>query len=176
MIGRAHDNLEEILSVILVAALCVVVTLQVFCRLVLGQPLSWTEELAVILFVWITMIGSSLALKRGEHFAVELLHKRLSATDRRLAGMLLGALLIVFSLILLVEGWGMVMRNVRVITPAMEIPRSVPYAALPAGGLLMLVRSVQILVRNARGPGPPSPPDEAAGEPALADSRPEGGR
>lgn len=154
MIQRLYANLEEYLAVVLVTILCGIVSLQVFCRLVLNSPLSWTEEASTICFVWITMIGSSLALKRGEHFAVELLHRRLPDKPRRAAGVLVGLLLISFSILLVYEGFFMARRNVAVITPAMEISRSIPYSAVAGGGLLMLVRSVEILIRNARGGGP----------------------
>lgn len=153
MIRRLFANLEECLSVVLVSALCGIVTLQVFCRLVLRSPLSWTEEASTICFVWITMVGSSLALKRGEHFAVELLHRRLPARGRQLAGMAVGVLLVLFSLLLVYEGVLMAHRNIPVMTPAMEISRSIPYSAVAGGGLLMLIRSLEILVRHARGAG-----------------------
>ena len=149
---RIYANIEEYLSIGLVGALCVVVTLQVFFRLVIRAPLSWSEEMATILFIWITLIGSSLALKRGEHFAVEILHRKLRPADKRIAGIIVGALLIIFSLLMLWEGGGLAWRNLDVVTPAMEIPRAVPYAAMPAGGFLMLLRSIEILFRNARRP------------------------
>jgi len=148
MIRRAYANLEEGLSVVLVGAICVVVTLQVFCRLVLRSPLSWTEEMSTILFVWTTMIGSSLALKRGEHFAVELLHRRLPLRAQRPACVVVDAAVIVFAALLLYEGAKMAVRNIPVATPAMEIPRAIPYAALPAGGALMLLRTGESLFRH----------------------------
>lgn len=153
MIRRIYTNLEEYLSVVLVTALCAVVTLQVFCRLLLKMPLSWTEEASTICFVWITMIGASLALKRGEHFAVELLHRRLPPAAKRAAGTLVGLLLVMFSLLLVYEGALMIQRNIPVITPALEISRSIPYSAVAGGGLLMLIRSVEILARNVRQGG-----------------------
>lgn len=153
MIRRVYFNFEEIVSVVLVAVLCAIVTLQVFCRLVLMTPLSWTEEASTIVFVWITMVGASLALKRGEHFAVELLHRKLPDTPRRVVGVIVGLILIAFSLLLLYEGVLMALRNIPVITPAMEISRSIPYSAVAGGGLLMLLRSFEITARHARGEG-----------------------
>jgi len=147
-IGR---HLEEILCVAFVSVMSVTVVLQVFFRLALRYPLAWTEELATILFLWVVMIGSSLALKSGDHFAVELLHRRLRPTDRHLAGVLVSALVIVFSLLLIVEGGRLTWLNRDVATPAMEISRAFAYGAIPVGGLLMLARSIEILLRHARG-------------------------
>jgi len=150
VIRRVYDNLEEILSVVLVAVLCIIVTLQVFCRLVIRHPLSWSEEAATILFVWITMVGSSLALKKGEHFAVELLHRKLPPNARRVAAIVVAELVIIFAALLIWQGWAMTARNVPVITPAMEISRAIPYSAILGGGLLMFIRGVELLVRHLR--------------------------
>ena len=49
----------------------------VFTRYALDDPSSWSDELATILFLWLTMTGTVLALRRSEHMrltaAVEML-------------------------------------------------------------------------------------------------------
>src|SRR3954469_12532578 len=53
------------------AALVVVETLVlltgVIYRYALHDPLIWSDELASILFIWLSMLGAVLALDRGEH-------------------------------------------------------------------------------------------------------------
>ena len=52
-------------------------------RYVFNSPLIWSDELASILFLWLAMIGSVIALKRGEHMRMTacisklILHKRM---------------------------------------------------------------------------------------------------
>ncbi len=149
--NRFLSHFEEIIVVVLLAFMCVVVALQVFFRLILQDPLIWTEELATIFFVWVVFIGASLALKRNEHFAVELIQRRLSIKDRRLVGIIVGVFLVVFSLLVLIEGARITWFNTQVSTAAMQISRAWAYSALPAGGLLMLVRSLEILLSRIRG-------------------------
>jgi len=149
--NRILLHIEEILVVVLLTFMCVIVALQVFFRLILQDPLIWTEELATIFFVWVVFIGASLALKRNEHFAVELLQRSLPLKDRQLVNILVGVLLIVFSLLVLIEGARITWLNVQVNTAAMEISRAWAYSALPVGGLLMLVRSIEILLRHIKG-------------------------
>lgn len=166
-----YTHIEEILVVILLSLMSVVVTLQVFYRLVLQNPLIWTEELATILFVWVVMIGASLALKLKEHFAVELLHKKLGSEDRRLGGIIVGLSLIVFSLLILVEGVKLTLLSVGVTTAAMEISRVYLFAALPVGGILMLLRSIELLYQYATWKAdttPKEPGDETISETEVA--------
>lgn len=46
-------------------------TVQVFCRYVLSFSFSWAEQSARIGFVWLTMIGISLAAKKGLHLRID---------------------------------------------------------------------------------------------------------
>jgi TRAP-type C4-dicarboxylate transport system permease small subunit len=57
----------KVIVVLSCAGIVVVVLIGVFYRYVLNDSLSWTEEVARFLLVYITFIGASLALKEGSH-------------------------------------------------------------------------------------------------------------
>ena len=57
--------------------MAVVVFLQVIFRYVLNLPLFWTEELARYCLVWASLLGSAVAVKRGQHIAVTIFMERL---------------------------------------------------------------------------------------------------
>ena len=59
--------LAEVPAAILVVAEVVVLLMGVIWRYVLHHPLVWSDELASILFLWLAMLGSVVALRRGEH-------------------------------------------------------------------------------------------------------------
>ena len=59
--------LVEFPAALLVAAEVVVLLMGVIWRYVLQTPLVWSDELASILFLWLAMLGSIVALRRGEH-------------------------------------------------------------------------------------------------------------
>ena len=46
---------------------------QVVFRYGLGASLSWSEEFARYVFVWIIFIGTSVATRRGQHIMVEVI-------------------------------------------------------------------------------------------------------
>jgi len=68
------DRLVAATGALLLLALLVPVSIQVFARLVpdIETPL-WTEEAARFLLVWLVMVGSLYALRRGNHFTVDVL-------------------------------------------------------------------------------------------------------
>src|SRR5271169_589977 len=56
----------EIPAAALVAAEIGVLLAGILAR-ALGAPLTWSDELASILFLWLAMLGAVIALRRGEH-------------------------------------------------------------------------------------------------------------
>ena len=67
MIRKIFDNIEEIITVPLMAALLVVLTWQIGTRWLLNDPSLWSEELARVLFMYMSLIGCAMAIKRGTH-------------------------------------------------------------------------------------------------------------
>ncbi|MGI4797870.1 MAG: TRAP transporter small permease, partial [Janthinobacterium lividum] len=57
----------EPVAAALVVAEVAVLPSGVFVRYVLNRPLIWSDELASALFLWLAMLGSIIALGRGEH-------------------------------------------------------------------------------------------------------------
>ena len=51
-------------------------------RYLLNAPLVWSDELASILFLWLAMMGSVIALKRGEHMRMTAYISRLGVSKR----------------------------------------------------------------------------------------------
>lgn len=177
MIRKLYVYFEEIVGSILLVATCVIVTLQVLSRysahvkgavaFVFGRdPLSWTEEVGTFLFVYLVFIGASLALKKNEHFALEILTDSLPGKLRSAMRILIGLLVIVFSGLVLWFGMRLAIGGWVVKTPALEMPRTIPYAAVPLGGALMLVRSIEDVVRQIRGFGKPASAANAASSPS----------
>ena len=66
--------LEESLRFALLALFAVIivcVSLQVFFRYVLNDPLTWSEELARFSFMWMVFLGLGLAERDDQHIAVD---------------------------------------------------------------------------------------------------------
>ena len=53
---------QKILGIIISLMLIVVICMQTFCRTVIFRSIPWSEELSRYFFVWITVLGSSLAI------------------------------------------------------------------------------------------------------------------
>ena len=66
-----HDYLEEVLLVAALAAMAVIMGIQVFCRYVLGASLSWPEELTRYIFIWAGFLSVSYCTKKCISIKIE---------------------------------------------------------------------------------------------------------
>ena len=82
-IDRGLAKIEEFICLILLTAMICVVTLQVLNQAFLHiRTIVWTEEVSRILFVWSIMIGSSLAVRKGDHLTVDFIYTRFKGNAR----------------------------------------------------------------------------------------------
>lgn len=155
--ARLAARLERLLDGLMAVALVVMLgsmLYQVFGRYVLDHAPSWSEELSRYLMVWLTMLGSSAVLRSGGHISVTTLTDSLSPGALAVVLGLRDAALVATSGIL--AWWGVLFAEMNGVqeSAAMEIPMSIPYAALPVGALLIVV--VVLLARLAGRPIPAS--------------------
>ncbi|MBI2880539.1 MAG: TRAP transporter small permease [Candidatus Tectomicrobia bacterium] len=147
------------LVILLMAAMTAATLLGVLYRYVLNEALPWPEELARYAMVWVACLGSSLALRYGDHVAVEFIAQRMppAARHRVLFG---GRLLIlVFLVMMVVFGADMTRQVSHQQSAALEISMSVPNLAIPVGGLLMIYHLLVLMVRReGEAPRPPDLP------------------
>ncbi len=142
------NRICEVALIILLAAMAVVVFLQVLFRYILHLPLFWTEEFARYCLVWASLLGAAVALKRGEHIAVTFF---LDNFPKRAARALTVVAQISVILILAVMAWGgikLVLVTSAQISPALRISMAVPYLALPIGSVIMLFHVLSSMMQR----------------------------
>jgi len=141
----------ETIVALLMAVMVGTVLLQVYCRFVLGNPLSWSEELARYAFVWITFLGAAVAYRHGAHIIVETIVVLLPRRAQVALAWLVDALMVVALVVLLVQGLGIVETTGNVEATMLEIPMSWVYGAVPVSAAIMLAYQVERTLRRIKG-------------------------
>ena len=132
------------------ACYLVCVTLQVVFRYVLKLPLVWSEELALYLFIWSSLIAAATLVGTNEHFSISCFADLLPARVRRILDVGITVLCIVFALLVVAKGteWSWRMRWAS--SAVLQIPQGAAYAVIPLTALYMLLHLVDRLVRILR--------------------------
>lgn len=141
-LDRLADTLSRAVCWLLVglgAVMSVIVLLQVFFRFVIYVPFPWSEEISRYLMIWLGMLGSFVALRKGRHIGVTFLMERLPAAAHRVLAPLVQAALIGFLAVITREGWDLALFNASQKSPALMVPMIFPYLAIPVGAALMVL-------------------------------------
>ncbi|ARP88206.1 TRAP transporter large permease [Bordetella genomosp. 9] len=123
-------------ALLVVAEICVLLA-GVIARYVFHSPLVWGDELASILFLWLSMLGAVVALRRGEHMRMTALLSRASPATRALLDAVAVAASLCFMALVLPHAWEYAAEEAIVTTPALEISNAWRASALPTGFVLM---------------------------------------
>ena len=145
---------------VMVAGMAVMVLfnfLNVICRYLLPQtPFSYTEELVVLVFVWVSMFGISYGYRIGSHTVLTIVpdivpvrYHAVFVVFATLASALLMALVAG-------TGYGMVLNQIKhgQILPGMRIPMAVVGWAVPVGAAVSFIsifRAGYLEIRKLKG-------------------------
>lgn len=147
-------KINDLAVMIVLALLSLFVVLQVVCRYALGAPLTWSEELARYLQIWMVMLGSAVMMRKGGHLAIDLVTSSLPAKAKRVTDFVAFAAIIIFFAIVCYQGIFLTINAARQTSPAMNMPMSYVYAALPVGSALILMETIIRFIRFVRTGSP----------------------
>ena len=140
---RRLITLIEWWAVLLLAGLVVVVCLGVFFRYVLNSSLTWYDEFASYMLVWLTFYGTVVADYQRRHIGFDLVVEKLAPPARKVVDIAAELAVLGFQFVLFWFGW--------VLTERMgdETAISLPWvkvtwinSVLPVTGALLLLISV----------------------------------
>ena len=151
---RVVDGLNLAVRWILAALMLVMTVLigwQVIARFIVGESLTFSEEVSRFVMVWLVLLGAAYAAKNGRLMKVDIVEHMLSGRAKSTVIMVAGVLSIVFYLVLVVFGFFIVSAVSYQMTPATEVSMSIPMAALPVGGILLVINTIHQMFGVALG-------------------------
>jgi tripartite ATP-independent transporter DctM subunit len=138
-----------------VAAVCVVVEIMillvgVLARYVFHHPLIWTDELAQAVFLWLGMIGATVALHRSEHMRMTAMISSAGPRLRSALDIYGAAAALVFLAVVIQPSLEYVDEVSRLEMPGLGVSKTWLTLPLPIGFMLMILISVVRLFRDFR--------------------------
>ena len=140
-------RLNQALIGLMMAVMFVLVFTNVVTRYGLGFSIAWAEEVASFLMIWVTFLGAGLALREGRHVAIEVLQDRLPERARRGLRLVLALVILAFLALLTWLGVQFVLFGWRSVTFVTQVPRGIPYLAVPIGCAMFALHLLLILRR-----------------------------
>lgn len=152
------DYLEEVLLVAALAAMAVIMGIQVFCRYVLGASLSWSEELTRYIFIWAGFLSISHCTKKCISIKIEQFAALFPRRGKAVFKVVNHTFELILFIYLIPFAWKYLMSAVAngQTSPAMGIPMYFVQAAPLVGFTLSAVRVLQrwiVEFKTVRGKG-----------------------
>jgi TRAP-type C4-dicarboxylate transport system permease small subunit len=138
-ISRLFAKISAVLIVALAGCLIGSLLISVFFRYLVGQALSWPEEISLILFAWLVLLAGSLGVREEYHVRLTIFVGRLPGLVRLALDRAIGLAVIGFGAILIYSGYDLIERTARHLTPTLRLPLDfLNYAAPVCGALIVL--------------------------------------
>ena len=144
-INWIDEYLEEVLVVAALAAMAVIMGVQVFCRYVLGASLSWSEELTRYIFIWAGFLSVSYCTKKCISIKIEQFVALFPKRGKAMFKVVNHTFELILFLYLIPFAWKYLMSAVAngQTSPAMGIPMYYVQAAPLVGFILSAIRVLQ---------------------------------
>ncbi len=137
--GARLENLLVKVVAALIGVILVSVTVQVISRVVGIAFFVWLDEAIRISVLWVTFLGSAVAIRRKSHFVIDLIVELLPSGMQKVmrvgiqVGILVAVLLLVFT------GWQLSEIALNRVYPITRIRQTWGFSAVPVGAVFMLV-------------------------------------
>ena len=140
--------IEWAVSFLVVAEVVIFLT-GVVARYVFVAPLVWSDELASLLFIWLTMLGAVIAFRRGEHMRMTFLVKKASPATQALLDTFAAAAALLFLLFVFMPSVEHAWSERLVTSPGLGMREVWWASAIPFGFALMILSGLAGLARHA---------------------------
>jgi TRAP-type transport system small permease protein len=147
----AKGILSRILEVIMVVILSTMVVLvfgNVVARYVFNSAITWAEEVARFLFVWLTFVGASFGLQKGMHLGMDMIVSRLRVRARNIVEIVNGVIILAFLGVWAVGGVHLIEANLSFMSPATGFSMGLVYMIGPLAAVLMSIETITRLAAS----------------------------
>ena len=149
LIRGLDKHFEPVLIVTGVALIIFVISLQIVLRY-FDNSISWAEELARYLFVWVIYLSISYAIRDDRHIRIQAVITLLPHTLKLICLIIADMIFLIYSCLVVYYGGHIIQRSLELgqISSGLEVPVAVLYGSIVLGGILNVIRLIQKMIQR----------------------------
>ncbi len=146
-------HLEEVLLAALLIGIAVVMILQVICRYIFNNSLTWSDELARFLLVWSCFLSTSFCVKKHISIKIDQLQKVISPKAERILKLVRHVVIFAFCILMMPYALTYVLQAVSsgATSSALHLPMYYIQSAPLVGFVLLAFRTAEAFVEVLKG-------------------------
>ncbi|MBR0031061.1 MAG: TRAP transporter small permease [Treponema sp.] len=125
-------------SKLVILLIVIIVSCEVFGRLVLHRSIMWSEEVALLLMVWTAFIAMAIGVEKGLHISITLFFNMFPKPVQFVITKINTLATIFFGYILVAYGVKLVSMTMNSTLPATQWPAGTAYMMMPIGGIFII--------------------------------------
>ncbi len=139
------NNIEEYAIVVMMAYMTIMNFVNVLARYLFSASFSFTEELTVTVFVWVTMLGIAIGFKRNAHLGMSFVVDQFKGKSRAMFVLLSAIMCFLFMGVLLIFGVEMIQGQMEMgsTTPVLGMPQYIQGMSIPVGAFFVLIHIIE---------------------------------
>jgi len=134
------------LSWIFLAFMTLFIVLQVFFRYVLNSSLSWSEDVSLMMMIWIAFGCAPIAYRSGANVALDSFLRLLQGRIGYLVHLAIHLLLLTLLAVLLIESIELIQRS-RIRANTIPVPMKYIYSIMPVAFVAMMLVGLELSAR-----------------------------
>ena len=151
-VGLGHVATAALwLSGIGLVLMTVIIGAQVFFRYVLNDSIIWSEPAAVILMGWFIFLGAAVGIREGYHLSFDVLLFLVPQRGKLVLYTLSDIVVTAFGAGMIWFGWQLMASAAGIKLPTLGVSGAVDFMPLFGGGILIVLFSVERILRRAAG-------------------------
>lgn len=124
---------------------------QVFCRYVLNDSPSWTEPGSVMLMSWFIFLGAAVGIRENYHLGFDVLLYVLPHSGKKWLRMISDLVALAFGIGMIFYGGQLISLTWNTVLPSLAISGAWDYVPLVAGGVLVVLFTLERIVLRISG-------------------------
>lgn len=140
------DRIVEGFALSALAAMTIIVTMQVVTRKLFNFVFFWSEEITLLLLIWFSILGIAIGFREKLHLSMNAFMNRFPASWNKVMDKIIGSCTFMFGVYFIIYGWDFtVMMHANTLS-ATEWPVSVMYIVMPITGVMICFYSFLDLI------------------------------
>jgi TRAP-type C4-dicarboxylate transport system permease small subunit len=130
--------------------LSLTIILQIFSRIIMIHPFTWTEELSRFSFIWFCFLGSAYALHKKLHMGIDYFYRQYRPEKQRKIEIFVQLIILLFGALLIYYGIVLVQLTSIQLSTILRIPMSYMFSVLPITGTFFCLASVNQILSSRK--------------------------
>ena len=150
-------------------AMSVIVLWQVIVRFILNWNKSWTELTAILVMSWFIFLGAAVGVRENYHLGFDVLLYFLPKGSKKILRTISDLVVLAFAIGMIIYGINLMQLQWNEKMPSLGISGAFRYLPLAAGGVLIVLFSLERIVLRWAGVDIDQDPNEDSAVPSISD-------